>query len=283
MPSPLSRFSPTPTLYTDCPERPLPSSTPSTTMVTKFFPHDSTISKMVKERIERWQENPPSCPFERNALFNTFLFRKFPPSKYLMKPPVACIGELNDGALLREYGTQLDDPLPLDENLAAIVENLRDKVFRGELSVETKYSDFFSAFPPGVGIKTQPSFVVCECPQAGKEDQDRVLLVVETASSPVRATTSETAKDAALSRAKERVRHWLEDYMDMLGEDGVRWRDKVLGVAVVGLEVAILLPYWSAGILVWEWLSEDVDGVPTQWFSLYGKQFSDQIEQVKRR
>ena len=129
-----------------------------------------------------------------------------------------------------------------------------------------------------LGRKKYPDFAVCEYaadPVMGGE-KDRVLLVLEIGSSPERKQSS-SAADADLERARYAVQDQLERYMNMLGDDGERWRNNVLGVAALGLEVAFLRPQNDG----WEWYTEEADGATQSWFSLYGHQFQTFIDEVR--
>ena len=133
--------------------------------------------------------------------------------------------------------------------------------------------------------KAYPDFAVCTFvgdPRQG-EEKDRVLVMVEIGSLP-RGKGREDCSEVELGAVKSDVLEQLEKYMDTyLGEDGDRWDDHVIGIGLLGTEVAFIKPNTDSDDSDYRrWKTHEGRQGQT-WFSLYSKEFLKQVNEARDR
>lgn len=130
------------------------------------------------------------------------------------------------------------------------------------------------------GERKYPDFAVCEQsvdfdPRGVDADsKDVVRVVIEVASRP------RGINESQLAELQKGTLEQLLGYMENLGEEGDRWRDNVLGIALIGTSVAFIKPDRRQG-RPGDWVQDKGrNGRSKVWCSLYGSRFTDWIERA---
>ncbi|TFY73207.1 hypothetical protein EWM64_g10805 [Hericium alpestre] len=111
--------------------------------------------------------------------------------------------------------------------------------------------------------KNYPDFVVVNYYD---DDHDKVRLVMEIGSLQ--------KKEPASDSAKHDVEMQLQNYMSLLGDEGARWSENTLGVAVLGNEVWFTKPRrLNTGLKFTR---------GRKWHSLYDEIFVKELERIAR-
>lgn len=106
------------------------------------------------------------------------------------------------------------------------------------------------------------------------DSKDVVRVVIEVASRP------RGINESQLAELQEGTLEQLLGYMENLGEEGDRWRDNVLGIALIGTSVAFIKPDRRQGH-PGDWVQDKGrNGRSKVWCSLYGSRFRDWIERA---
>jgi hypothetical protein len=95
-------------------------------------------------------------------------------------------------------------------------------------------------------------------------NHDKIRLIVEIGSLHDRQVPSQNSRD--------QIAIQLHKYMTLLGDEGARWADTVLGVAILGTEVCFSRPRRMATGLVFT--------KPGKWYDLYDGTFVKEIDKV---
>jgi hypothetical protein len=112
-------------------------------------------------------------------------------------------------------------------------------------------------------VKRYPDFIVASYYDDDK--YDKIRLIVEIGSLH--------KKEAASEHMKKEIQKQLHDYMVLLGAEGARWADKVLGVAILGTEVCFSRPLKREGRPL-------IFTKPLKWYSLYDGTFVNEINKL---
>ena len=101
-----------------------------------------------------------------------------------------------------------------------------------------------------------------------EDEHDKIRLIVEIGSLHKREAPSQ-------KNAKKEIQKQLYEYMILLGEEGVRWANNVLGVAILGTEVCFSRP------------RKGRDGSmsftqPGKWNTLYDGTFAKEIDKLAK-
>ncbi|KAM5543607.1 hypothetical protein V8D89_002858 [Ganoderma adspersum] len=265
--------------------------------VIDFDPDDGNIPPVLRERIESWQECPPSTQFQQYGPIDRYLNLKFNHDDHMVKPQALLRKPVPapDAELLADYGVDLDGLLPEDPDDANTVGDLRMDIYKGDVSIDSTHLGLVDKRVEE-GHKVYPDFLVCtfvgnpRLSESGDSAKDRILIVVEIASLP-RPTARPESFEKALIEEKRAVLEQLGGYMDRLGDDGDRWDSNVVGIALLGTEVSFLLPHdGSDDDDSDDDDSDDDDSVwksytieNQAWFSLYGEEFLDFVNNARER
>lgn len=230
-------------------------------MPDSFAKDDASIPPLLRERIERWGDALPKSQFQQYGPLNAVFSIKFPPFKFLVKPQ----------ALLREaLDLSAEDTKAIQSGLldpamdTDAVEEIRTAVKQGRVSLDS--NDAFV-----LNQKRYPDFVVTIYGQAmstgpADRDGDAVRLVVEVGS----VGHGDVRYMEALKKAqKKAITEQLLGYLDTLGPDGLRWKEKAIGIGIFGTEFVAL--------------QSKRDGTFTKtgkWRSLYSREFIEIIERL---
>lgn len=106
-----------------------------------FDPDDDNIPPILRERIESWQDYPPSTQFQQYGPINRYLNLKFNHDDHMVKPQALFREPVPepDAELIAEYGTGFDDGLPDDPDDANTVEDLRAYIHKGDISIDSTH------------------------------------------------------------------------------------------------------------------------------------------------
>ncbi|KAI1787970.1 hypothetical protein LXA43DRAFT_1027124 [Ganoderma leucocontextum] len=253
---------------------------------TRFDPLDVNIPPVLRERIESWLDDPPSTQFQQYGPINRYLNLKFDHDDHMIKPQALFREPVppKEEELIAIHGADPDDDLPSDPDEADIVADLRIDIQRGDISIDSTHEGLVGKTVKE-GHKLYPDFVVCTFvgnPRQAGSEKDRVLIVIEIASLPRGKPVSEFSS-RELKGMKLAVLQQLEGYMEILGEKGDRWDDKVVGIALLGTEVAFLQPREPGDGDHHEWKTYKPKKSKKEWFSLYGKEFLKFVNDARDR
>ncbi|KAF8816117.1 hypothetical protein BYT27DRAFT_6476384 [Phlegmacium glaucopus] len=228
-------------------------------MAPRFAPNDPSIPENLRKRFENWDENPPKTQFQQYGPLNAFLSIKFPPNNFLVKPQ----------ALLREIWELPQGNIPEDiESYRAILEGRIDPTMDIEQdAVENIQRRVSVDSQNALVLKDKiyyPDFVVTSYGNAADPDGegDIIRLIVEVGS---------LGRDLnpPSDKAKKAVVHQVRNYLYVMGRMGYRWKDKAVGMAIVGTEVSILKSDRSGQFIGGK-----------RWYSLYSTDFIRAIEKL---
>lgn len=246
-----------------------------------FAPNDRSIPKLLKSRIGKWRDTTPS-QFQQYGPINKYLGLKFNRDEHMIKPQALIRTPIEeaDDALLLNWGEEDDDPLPPDDDERERLLDLRCELQEGNITTDSTRKGFVYKSNTA-GQKVYPDFVVCEYTD-GEHDpvpsqvherenvsKDKVRLVMEIATLPKGLT------EMGLDRLRDKTLEQLQEYMRRV-DDGARWvPGKAMGVALVGTEVAFLVPRKVKGEYQWK-----LDG--NRWYSLFDDKFRTMITRAAR-
>lgn len=247
-----------------------------------FGPNDPSVPKELKSRLGKWRDTTPSSQFQQYGPINKYLGLKFNRDNHMIKPQALIrtpIDEVDD-ALLLNWGVEVDDPLPEGVDERERVIDLRLYYSDGNITTDSTHRGFVYKSNTA-GQQVYPDFVVCEYTD-GEHDpvpsqvherenvlKDKVRLVMEIATLPKGLT------EMGLDRLRDKTLEQLQEYMRRV-DDGARWvPGKAMGVALVGTEVAFLVPRKVKGEYEWK-----LDG--NRWYSLFDDKFRTMITRAAR-
>ncbi|KAI0327627.1 hypothetical protein GY45DRAFT_1363194 [Cubamyces sp. BRFM 1775] len=275
------------------------------------------VPEVTKRRIESFQDYLPT-QFQQYGPLYTLFFYTLPADTALTKPQMRLRAALPAkehevaiivGPIAIVGGHDNVDATTLDANTRRTLNSLRRKAHAGNISLDSTSSKFIKSGEYGRGNK-YPDLGVCKIvaiPHVNG-DKDQILAIIEVASVPFKTreamrTASKTLRNRGsqqvakvintteLRRAKVDLIRQMLGYMIRLGPEGDRWEEDVVGFALIGTEVAFMVPAVDRASVnqagakkpaqSWTLMGLGVDlgdstgnwASPTAWFSLYGGEF----------
>ncbi|TBU31440.1 hypothetical protein BD311DRAFT_752605 [Dichomitus squalens] len=244
--------------------------------VTLFAKKDKRVPMPLKARIGKWREHPPTSQFQQYGPINKYLNAKFNRANHMIKPQALFRTPIdsNDNALLVTHGSDREAELPADmpEEVRDQLEDLRNQRHAGDITIDSIHADYVSRSNMA-GQKYYPDFVVCEYADnendlvpSENNPKDKVRVIIEIATLP------RDIKDKAKLDLKRKTVTQLREYMDLL-DNGVEYeRNKVLGMALVGTDVAFVLPEENQ-YGEYEWVHTG-----GRWYSIFDSTFQKMMD-----